>query len=106
MKKDIQKQINAMVEEFVSNLNYSLPSNAFKPLKSCKAYVADTGDLYLLKSYDTVVAAIDKETDTLYDFSRLVYGYTATTSQHISKFNRNYCARYRGCDVVRTWKSV
>ena len=106
MKKEVQKQINKIVEDFVNSLDYCLSYNDFKPLRSCKASVADVGNVYLLKSYNTIVAAIDKETDTLYDFSRMVYGYTATTSQHIAKFNHDYCNRVWGCDVVRTWKEV
>ena len=36
------------------------------------------------------MAVIDKCDMVMYDFSRYVYGYTATTSQHIAKFANDY----------------
>lgn len=61
MKKEEQRRINESVEDFL-----------------------------VLKSYNTVVAVIDKEEGILYDFSRLVYGYTSTTDQHIAKFANEF----------------
>lgn len=57
------------------------------PLYSCKArYFYTRGHHVVLQSYYTVVASVDTETGECYDFSRYVYGYTATTAQHIRKF--------------------
>lgn len=83
---------------FRSGINFG------KQLRSCKAYVMETESYYVLKSYSTIVAFIDKETDTLYDVLRLVYGYTSTSAQHISKFNHDYCAGYYGCKNRVTWR--
>lgn len=109
MKKAVQAQINEIVEKFVRDNNWCIDCFDFdewKPLRTCKAEVLDLGHIVLLRSYKTIVAAIDRNTDTLYDFSRLVYGYTSTTSQHIAIFNHDYCAGFWGCDVVRTWRDV
>lgn len=50
------------------------------------------------------VACIDKDTDTCADFLREVYGYTATSAQHIAKFERDYGRYDRGCRRRLTWK--
>ena len=61
-----------------------------KRLRSCSAYVYENSKDYYLVSYQTGVAFIDKENDILYDVLRYVYFYTATSSQHISKFAHDY----------------
>ena len=63
-----------------------------KRLRSCTAWVIETSNYYMLRSYETYVAVIDKRNDTLYDALRIVYGYTATSAQHIAKFNHDYGA--------------
>ena len=60
------------------------------PLRTCTACVYDTPNYYVLKSYHTIIACINKNTNTLYDCLRVVYGYTATSAQHISKFWHDY----------------
>ena len=64
---------------------------------------AETGELmyYVLRSYNTIVAAIDVSNDTLYDFLRYVYGYTSTSAQHIAKFSCDY-----GCTKHLTYREV
>lgn len=69
-------------------------SGTWHRLNSCKAWykVCYNGDI-ILRSYNTIVAAIPSTNPkTCFDFSRVVYGYTATTSQHISKFARKFAA--------------
>lgn len=61
-----------------------------KRLRSCTAWVFETEDYYILKSYETYVAVILKSADVMYDALRIVYGYTATSAQHISKFGHDY----------------
>lgn len=75
-------------------------------LRTCKAYVFDTGNYYVLQSYGTLVACIDKCNNTLYDMLRKVYGYTNTSAQHISKFSKDYGADCWGCDVIYRWREV
>lgn len=115
MKKTEQLEINAKVEKFLtdfdSNVNL-IPGNEYK-LRSCSADVAEvinseTGrvEYYVLRSYNTIVAAIDTRTDTLYDFLRKVYGFTSTSAQHISKFEKDYCQDKWNCAERLTWKVV
>lgn len=63
-------------------------------LNRCQAWHTDLRpsddgrNLIWLKSYNTVVAVCDLDLCVVWDFSRAVYGYTATTTQHIHKFRR------------------
>ena len=69
-----------------------------RKLRTCNAEIRDTYGYTLLYSYGTLVAAYAPDTDTVYDFLRYVYGYTATSAQHISKFtalmNATHTMRY------------
>lgn len=101
MKKEEQRKTNELVVEAFKRAIAELYSeyrgmwNApFTRLRSCKAWVYETESFYLLESYRTVVAVIDKSTNDLYDALRTVYGYTATSAQHISKFRTDYGDRY------------
>ena len=82
-------------------------------LRSCSATVFDlvddtTGEVlyHVLRSYNTVVAFIDPTTDTLYDVLRKVYGYTATSAQHIAKFSKDYGMGKWGCTNRLTYREV
>ena len=106
----INAQVVALVNDFNSTNNYT---GRFKRLRSCSAEVApvmdaETGELlyYVLRSYWTIVAAIDVRTDTLYDFLRYVYGYTGTSAQHIAKFSRDYGMGKWGCAKRVTYRDV
>ena len=106
----INAQVVALVNDFNSTNNYALN---WRRLRSCSAEVApvmdaETGELlyYVLRSYRTIVAAIDVRTDTLYDFLRYVYGYTSTSAQHISKFSKDYGSGKWGCAHRLTYYSV
>ena len=59
-----------------------------KQLLTCQAWVWETEDYYILQSYKTFIACIEKKTDTLYDVLRTEYGYTNTSSKHIAKFRK------------------
>ena len=106
----INEQVVALVNDFNRTNNYT---GRFKRLRSCSAEVApvidaETGELlyYVLRSYNPVVAAIDVRTDTLYDFLRYVYGYTATSAQHIAKFDKDYGMGKWGCANRVTYRDV
>lgn len=104
-----QELINQIVE---TNFEKARPEYelynfiSVKRLRSCSATVYETENFYWLKSYGTIVAMIDKTTDTLYDFLRLVYGYTSTIAQHISKFYHDYGQDKFGTHDRYTWKEV
>lgn len=77
-----------------------------KRLAYCRATVIcythkDEPSIYMLKSYNTVVACVIVNSGCVYgvDMLRYVYGYTATSAQHIAKFFNHYVdyvARQRG----------
>lgn len=93
MKKAIQENENAIVKAMYERFEKSLEENGdyyVERLRSCSATVRENTDFIILVSYNTVVAIVDKATGNLYDFLRYVYGYTATSAQHISKFAHDY----------------
>ena len=73
-----------MAKEYFNN------HSEWKRFRNCQAEICETESFYILRSYRTIVACIDKNHDILYDFLRLVYGYTSTSCQHIAKFSHDY----------------
>ena len=111
MKKQEQIKVNTYVENIVNDIN-ALTRTLERPIIWQQLYrcSADTcivnGNWILLKSYSTIVAAYNAYTGELFDFLRLVYGYTATSAQHIAKF-RNYCRSVTGHDcTIYRWYAV
>lgn len=96
MKKQEQLSINSKIELDLDKCNEvfcNTPYDEMPPktrLNHCQAWTQDFEGFTVLWSYKTAVAVYDKSTDTLYDILRGVYGYTATSAQHIAKF-RNMC---------------
>ena len=67
-------------------------------LYSCSAEIWECMGILDLVSYGTPIAVYTRD-GSLYDCLRVVYGYTATSSQHISKFikwldENNYPVNY------------
>lgn len=90
MKKCNQELINRMIADVVNNLaNDNLVYH--KRLRYCTADVYVSDNYIVLRSYNTFVACIDDK-GNCYDFLRMVYGYTATSAQHIAKFYHDYNA--------------
>ena len=56
-------------------------------LYSCNAEIWECMGILVLVSYGTPIAVYTDD-GSLYDCLRVVYGYTATSSQHISKFRK------------------
>ena len=96
MKKDVQLAINEWVENAfetcMDEYEESVCSfrSKWKPLRTCKADVYETKNFYILRSYNTIVACINKNNGQAYDFLRMVFGYTSTSAQHIAKFVSDY----------------
>lgn len=57
-------------------------------LYSCNAEIWEYKGFLALVSYRTPIAVYAPDNATLYDCLRIVYGYTATSAQHISKFSK------------------
>lgn len=100
MTKFEQQQVNEMCETELKRMTEELyhTKQDWKRLRTCTAWVCETERYYVLQSYGTIIAFIDKATDTLYDVLRFVYGYTATSAQHISKFEKDYCQGQWHCE--------
>lgn len=92
MKKEQQETMNNYVLKNLDVFNDTIKNNFFDwiKLRSCQASVAETEDFYILKSYNTIVAFINKHTGQKFDFLRYVFRYTATSAQHIAKFFSDY----------------
>ena len=112
MKKSEQMRINelcevmwdcAMTEYCEEYRNRVTP---WSRLRSCQAWTVETENYIFLKSYRTIIAVIDKTTDTLYDVLRRVYGYTSTSAQHIAKFNSDMGIGMYGCENRYTYRNV
>lgn len=90
-----QKMINEIVLGEISAINADGKQRYVGRLRSCNACVWETEHFYILQSYATMVAAIDKGNKVMFDFLRHVYGFTRTSSQHIAKFANDYGATIR-----------
>lgn len=100
MRRFEQETINQICANECSRVALELKVQNFlsvNRLRTCRAYVYETPNYYVLKSYNTYVAFICKTTDTLYDILRYTYGYTPTSAQHISKFKNDYGQDKWGC---------
>lgn len=116
MKKNIEKINEQKKVNFEAIRRYQIAyaeDNAlpysYKPLRlrSCSATVYETPRYYVLRSYNTVVACIDKSTGICYDVLRHVFGYTSTSCQHINKFIVDYSGvRWRSQATVYTFREV
>lgn len=112
MKKAIQKDINALVkmkfDEFLKVAQNESDISSQR-LRYCNATVYENSQYYYLVSYRTMVAFIEKKTNTLVDVLRMVYGYTSTSAQHISKFDHDYCDKNKyfwGCTERLTYRDI
>ena len=106
MKREEQQGINELcecimnfaLEQIVQEEQITGRSKELVRLRNCQAWVIETADYYILRSYNTLVAIIEKDTGTLYDILRTTYGYTATSAQHIRKFLKDYGKGMWGCE--------
>lgn len=105
MKAMTMKQYNQSFENITARAIFNAACNeldaqqnpAYHCLRSCKACVFETENFYLLKSYDSLIAAIDKRTSICVDVLRDVFGYTHTSSCHTKKFFDDYASSIGKC---------
>ena len=73
----------------IESVLYDAFNNGKKRCKlySCNAEILECMGTLVLVSYGTPIAVYTDD-GSLYDCLRVVYGYTATSSQHISKFKK------------------
>lgn len=102
MRKEEQMKINSFMIDVWNDALQEWETSFTRPvyrLRNCKAWVHETDNYYILRSYNTFIACIDKESDTLYDMLRYVYGYTSTSAHHIAKFRSDYGKGKWGCET-------
>ena len=104
-KKEMQKLVNHLVENAYRKAQkvwITAPKriDEFERLDYCQAKTYQTRGYSFLISYNTIVAFID-DSGNMYDVLRLVYGYTATSAKHISKFR----GKFRHVSE-HTWREV
>lgn len=93
MFKDIIIHKSEANKAFYSNIEIIL-NEVFRNCKrriklySCNAEIWEYKGFLALVSYGTPIAVYTPDNATLYDCLRIVYGYTATSAQHISKFSK------------------
>ena len=97
MKKQEQQNMNEKVLEAMEKALTELDKYSLgywevneTQLRSCTAWVLETTNYYFLRSYNTIVAVVDKNTGVCYDFLRYVWGYSVTSAKHIAYFDRIY----------------
>lgn len=110
MKKNEQLAINRTVESYIERINAELSCYDLEligRLRVCNAHVYKVGNTYLLKSYNSWVAAVFQDTQTsalvFIDFLRWGYGYTNTSAQHIRKFKQDY---FNDFGTTYTWRVI
>lgn len=117
MKAMTMKQYNQTLENITAKAIFNAAFDELdaqqKPvyhrLRTCTAWVFETENFLLLKSYGTVIAAIDKRTSFCVDVLRDVYGYTPTSAQHIAKFFSDYAFSIGkwSCDLtIYTYRDI
>lgn len=104
MKKAEQERINNYIMKSLDTFHAKGAQNHFNydeiRLHHCSAYVYETEDYYVLRSYSIIVAFIVKKNGDFINFFRYVCANDlkskeykgATTTQHIRKFCRDYQA--------------
>lgn len=87
------EKVNSILNELdATPYSRAVASQTLTRLNTCQAWTYENGDFVVLISYNTEVACIDTRTGICYDYLRKVYGYTATSAEHITKFMRNFGA--------------
>ena len=91
-RKENQERINKEAQEHLTLLRKELTDISVRTerLRTCQAQVIFTPSYIVLKSYNTIVAFIERRTSVLYDVLRTEYEYTATSAQHIAKFRTDF----------------
>ena len=97
---EIYSVTNGFYDKVMSDKDFNPPCFlSIKNLRHCSAKVYETDNFYILRSYFTFIAAIDKRDHVAIDLLRYVYGYTSTSAQHIAKFFTDYSPK--DCKLIK-----
>ena len=93
MFKDIiihKSEANRVFYSNIESILYEVFHNCERRrrLYYCNAEIWEYKGFLALVSYGTPIAVYAPDNATLYDCLRIVYGYTSTSCQHISKFSK------------------
>lgn len=93
MVKDIiinKSESNRVFYSNIESILYEVFHNCERrrSLYSCNAEILEYNGFLALVSYGTPIAVYAPDDATLYDCLCIVYGYTTTSAQHISKFSK------------------
>lgn len=109
MKKEEQNLINRYCnvewEDAMEELQ-CMSYNNCERLRTCQAWVYETPHYFVLRSYNSFIACINKDEDCLIDMLRSVYGYTATSAKHISKFSKDYGKGKWGVKHIEVYRDI
>lgn len=90
---DINSKVIELYHDYCCIFKPWADNTTIKRLRTCTAYVyKDSNGYIVLRSYNTFVAFITPNGEFV-DILRLVYGYTATSVQHIKKFYYDYAGK-------------
>lgn len=99
----INNKVEELYDEYRRHFQPWAESTVTERLRTCTAYVyKDHNGYIVLRSYNTFVAFITPDGGFV-DILRLVYGYTATSAQHIGKFYHDYAGK---CTNYYTYRSI
>ena len=93
MFKDIiihKSEANRVFYSNIESILYEVFNNCerIRTLYYCNAEIWEYKGFLALVSYKAPIAVYALDNATLYDCLRIVYGYTSTSAQHISKFSK------------------
>lgn len=112
LKQERQQRINntciEMYNEAMEEYRDYKVSRKIKKFRKCAAETIETQNYIFLRSYNTIVCLYDKKEHIIVDVLRYVYGYTATSSQHINKFYNDLVVENLGKYGIPiiTWKDL
>ena len=88
----INNEVKLALSKYQDEISEAYSMNNWKQLYNCNATTIQTENLYILKSYNTIIAFIERSSNIAFYFIDIVYsGKERTTSrQHFSKFIKQY----------------
>lgn len=99
----INYKVEQLYNEYCHHFQPWADSTIVERLRTCTASVyKDHNGYVVLRSYNTFVAFITPNGDFV-DILRLIYTYTATSAQHISKFYHDYAGK---CTNYYTYRHI
>lgn len=100
-RRAIQEKVNEKVLSAYKVFDESFYPEHLRPFRSCHAQIGWNDKYIALYSFGTMVCFYERSTGNFFDVLRYVYGYTATSNQHIWKFFRDISEKYQYCGALK-----